>query len=483
MSTNDYDNIPVEKFQFVQENEKLHDTKFETEPVGYFKDAFRRFLKNKSSVTGGIIIIILIIFAIVVPFVSGYKVSDRDLYYAYVLPKCEPLSFLGMDGCKTSTVNQQTYDKYEATNAIVETIEVMGSKSKRSTNNTYKIEYDTYEAVGYVSVTLTNAQYEDIKAFEEENDVQILYPLIDSSKINCNAYKNDANVWYLTDAKGVADRDSKGNLQDIYLRDENGNEVYTTSLSGGKVSARVLYKEYYNYKNGHYASFIFGADSSGYDILTRLANGARLSLILSVVVSAINLCIGVVIGALEGYYGGNFDLIVERIKDILWEVPTIVIFSLFQLHLATKLGALPSLFFAFVFYGWIGTSSTVRAQMYRFKGQEYVLAARTLGAKDRRLIFRHILPNGIGYIVTASVLSIPSVILSEAQLSYLGIVNLQSDTITSIGTMLNNGQATLSQYPHCVLFPALFIALLLISFNLFGNGLRDALNPALRGTE
>ena len=112
-----------------------------------------------------------------------------------------------------------------------------------------------------------------------------------------------------------------------------------------------------------------------------------------------------------------------------------------------------------------------------------MLAARTLGAKDRRIIFRHILPNAAGFIVTTSVLSIPGVIFTEANMTYLGIVNLQSSSVTSVGTMLNNGQAALSTYPHCVFFPAAFISILLICFNIFGNGLRDAFNPSLRGVE
>ena len=111
------------------------------------------------------------------------------------------------------------------------------------------------------------------------------------------------------------------------------------------------------------------------------------------------------------------------------------------------------------------------------------MAARTLGAKDRRLIFRHILPNASGFIITVSVLSIPGIIFSEASYSYLGIVNLNSPSMTSIGTMLENGQTTLSTFPHCVFFPAVFLSLLLICFNIFGNGLRDAFNPSLRGSE
>ena len=128
-------------------------------------------------------------------------------------------------------------------------------------------------------------------------------------------------------------------------------------------------------------------------------------------------------------------------------------------------------------------ASRVRMQFYRFKNSEYVLAARTLGASDFRIMFKHIFPNSLGTIVTGSILAIPGVIFSETSLSYLGIINLDSNTTTSIGAMLTGGQSLMSTYPHVVLFPAIVIALLMICFNLFGNGLRDAFNPSLRGTE
>ena len=158
-------------------------------------------------------------------------------------------------------------------------------------------------------------------------------------------------------------------------------------------------------------------------------------------------------------------------------------FLLKRRHLANKVGAVPSLLFAFVLTGWIGIAHRVRTQFYRFKNSEYVLAARTLGARDSRLIFRHVLPNSLGTIITGTVLIIPGVIFSESMLTYLGIVNLETSGLTSIGTMLSNGQAYLSTYPHIIAFPAVFISLLEISFNLFGNGLRDAFNPSLRGAE
>ena len=173
----------------------------------------------------------------------------------------------------------------------------------------------------------------------------------------------------------------------------------------------------------------------------------------------------------------------ERISDILAEIPFIVVTVLFQLHLAKKVGVIGALLFAFVLTGWIGMASRVRMQFYRFKGQEYVLAARTLGAKDSRLMFRHIFPNSLGTIITGSILVIPGVIFTESSLTYLNIVNLESSTMTSVGTMLANGKDYLATDPYIIFFPALFISLLEISFNLFGNGLRDAFNPSLRGVE
>ena len=128
-------------------------------------------------------------------------------------------------------------------------------------------------------------------------------------------------------------------------------------------------------------------------------------------------------------------------------------------------------------------ASRVRMQFYRFKNQEYVLAARTLGASDRRIMFKHIFPNSLGTIITGSILSIPGMIFSESSLSYLGIINLQTGNMTSVGNMLSSAQQYMTSQTYMMFFPAMFICLLMLSFNLFGNGLRDAFNPSLRGSE
>ena len=298
--------------------------------------------------------------------------------------------------------------------------------------------------------------------------------------------KDNANYWYEHDAKGIAKRDADGNVIPIYKKDETSPDglAYAASKMGGaQVQLRVNYYDWFTYINGQEPCFLFGTDNLGHDILSRLASGARFSLMLSVIVSALNFLIGTIYGAIEGYYGGKADMVMERIVDVLYSIPYMVLFSLLQLHWGKEIGVVGALLLAFVLTGWIGVASTVRTQFYRFKGQEYVLAARTLGASDARIIARSILPNSLGTIITACVLMVPSVIFTESSLSYLGVLNLDSSTLTSVGTMLSNGQTALSTYPHAIFFPALFISLMMISFNLFGNGLRDALNPTLRGAE
>ena len=252
---------------------------------------------------------------------------------------------------------------------------------------------------------------------------------------------------------------------------------------GGVPATGSLYYNYYKYLYDSAPDYILGTDSQGYDFALRIAGGIKLSLLVAVFVCVINFVLGAMYGAVEGYYGGVVDLVLERVSDILNGVPFIVVATLFQLHLSAKLGPIPCLLFAYVVTGWIGTAYRVRTQFYRFKNQEYVMAARTLGARDRRIIWKHIFPNTLGTLITSSALAIPSTIMSESMLSFLGIVKLGSAESTSLGTLLSDASSIWVNYPHLMIYPALVISLLMICFNLFGNGLRDAFNPALRGVE
>ena len=223
--------------------------------------------------------------------------------------------------------------------------------------------------------------------------------------------------------------------------------------------------------------YLFGTDGAGHDLITVALSSLKTSLLVAIISSAVCLVIGLIWGSISGYFGGTVDLLMERFTDILGGIPWIVMMTLIILHLGNNIVTFA---FALIMTGWIGTASRTRTQFYRFRGREYVLASRTLGANDARLIFRHILPNGLGTIVTGSVLMIPGCIFSEASISYLG---LGLKGVDSFGVLLSTNQKYIGSYPVLIIVPAIIISLLMISFNLFGNGLRDALNPTLKGGE
>ena len=251
--------------------------------------------------------------------------------------------------------------------------------------------------------------------------------------------------------------------------------TYVASSNTWEFTTVTTIYKYKGYKE--MPKFIFGTDAQGHDLLTVSLSSLKTSLLVAIISSAVCLIIGLIWGSISGYFGGNVDIIMERITDILGGVPWIVMMTLIILLLGNNIVTFA---IALVMTGWIGTASRTRTQFYRFKGREYILASRTLGASDTRLIFRHILPNGLGTIVTGSVLMIPGCIFSEATISYLGL-GLQG--VDSFGVLLSENQQYIQSRPLLVVVPAIIISLLMISFNLFGNGLRDALNPTLKGGE
>lgn len=513
--------IPPEKFEFVHSGERIADKKFEDKPIGYFKDAWIRFRKNHASVVATIIIICIVLFAFLTPiFNTRYNARFMDSYYAKKAPRALALRPYGIfDGGTTRTfsekglikaiaigVGAEDYDGrsvslgeglesyYQPMLKISDPIE---KRAGKKITLTFNGKIDTYLEVGFMYLSLEQAEYQRIVQWEKDNNLHVFYPLVENNSYNADA--KDANNWYKTKKNVPVRINEKGKaeeltyspdtvLEDNYKRDAEGNLVYYEYAGGGnfetaQYKVRVLYYNYYRYKNGFEPNYILGTDSQGYDLALRMAGGIKLSLLVAICVSFINFIIGAVYGAIEGYYGGLTDLIMERISDILSGVPFIIVATLFQIHLAAKVGAVPSLLFAFVLTGWIGTAARVRTQFYRFKNQEYVMAARTLGARDSRIIWKHIFPNSLGTIITSCALVIPGVINSESMLSYLGIVKLGSAGSTSLGTLLSDASSIWTNYPHLMIYPALILSLLMICFNLFGNGLRDAFNPSLRGVE
>jgi ABC-type dipeptide/oligopeptide/nickel transport system permease subunit len=234
--------------------------------------------------------------------------------------------------------------------------------------------------------------------------------------------------------------------------------------------------------------FLAGTTDAGRDLFNLTWVALRTSLLIGVAAALVNITIGIIYGAISGYYGGKIDILMERFSEVIARIPFLVVLAIAVAYIGP---GITTLFIVLIVSGWIGIASVTRTQFYRFKGREYVLASRTLGAKDTRLIFRHILPNGIGTIITASILSIPLVIFTESTLSYLGFgighgqqFNIGPITFSgvSIGVLLADGRAEIVDKPYLTIFPAIIISILMITFNMFGNALRDAFNPTLRGS-
>ena len=369
--------LPESDFQMIQ-SEEIHDEKFQTKPIGFFKDAMIRLSKSAVAVTSFTIIVIIILSSLIVPNITGYGYREQNIAAKDLPPRIPLLEDIGIaDGTR-----------------------VLKNRKKEALS--------------------------DPKCYPEGSVLEIVREF---------------------EAKGVAMVDVK---VDAY------------------VYAGVSADEY------HW----FGTDYLGRDLCTRLFKGARVSLLIAFVSVVTNVIIGVIYGAISGYYGGKVDIVMTHFAEVLDGLPYVVVTILFMLLLGA---GITSLILAMCVTGWIGTSRLIRAQFFRFKEREYVLAARTLGVGDIALIFRHILPNCVGPLITRAMIAIPGAIFSESFLAYIGLGIAPPEP--SIGILLSDGQNVLLQYPYQTFFPAVLISLLMIAFNMFANGLRDALDPTKRGEE
>jgi oligopeptide transport system permease protein len=236
--------------------------------------------------------------------------------------------------------------------------------------------------------------------------------------------------------------------------------------------------------------FVLGTDNLGRDVLSRVIYGARVSMVVGFIPMLIIIVIGVSLGVVSGYWGGSTDNILMRITDIVYAFPDLLFFIIVMTALrATAIGqflnGLFLLFVALALVNWVGVARLVRGQVLALKERDFVLASRAVGSSHSRIMFRHILPNSLGVIIVAMAFLIPGAIITEAVLGYLGL-GLRPSTdptdifITSWGSMLLEGQTAINNQPWILLAPAICVALVVLSFNFFGDGLRDALDPRIR---
>lgn len=241
------------------------------------------------------------------------------------------------------------------------------------------------------------------------------------------------------------------------------------------------------------ASFPFGTDTLGRDVFSRTIYGARVSMVVGIIPTAIIILIGTLVGLYSGYKGGWIDNLLMRFTDVVYAFPDLLFFIIVMISLRdTPIGNLLNglflLFLALAIVNWVGVARIVRGQVLSLREKEFVEAARSIGAKDSRIMFKHILPNSLSPIIITAATTVPGMIITEAILGYLGLGLIPSTNpndffLTSWGALLLDGQTAINAQPWALLFPAICVSLVVLAFTFLGDGLRDALDPRLQGTQ
>jgi len=252
--------------------------------------------------------------------------------------------------------------------------------------------------------------------------------------------------------------------------------VSATDASGQTIVAKSLYPQIAGGDEGQFAdkTFLFGTDDMGRDLWTRTWHGARISLLIAFAAILIDMIIGTGYGLISGYFGGLCDDILQRIIEIAGCIPTLVIISILAIFMDKGIGLVVA---SLLLTEWIGMSKIARAECLKLKEREYVLASRTLGAGSFHIIFKQILPNTFGPIITQVMFSIPVAIFTEAFLSFVGVGIVLPEC--SVGSLIEAGFNNITILPYQILPPICALALLMLGFNLIGDGLREALAPKL----
>ncbi|MCF0133053.1 MAG: ABC transporter permease [Blautia sp.] len=427
-----WNDLPADAFDGASKEERINFIQ-ERKSVSYWKDAWRRLKKNTVAMVALAIIIILALFAFVGPVFVPYT-------YKQMVRGSESL--------------HPWHYSYEDRQKI----------------NDYLAEHNKTEVLS------VDEMIEQARAEAEAEGRK--FSKIDEAKIRAQA--NVTQEAAEPAAEEVTEQDA---IEELKLKKKlfgYSEEELERKANGEKVFPHV-----------------FGTDDQGRDIMVRVMVGARVSIIVGICAALLVLVIGAIYGSISGYCGGMVDAVMQRIVEIIYSVPEMLIILLLSATLkpaletfqnsgdgffqgmVTLLGPnLISMFIAFGLLYWVTMSRIIRGQILQLKQQEYVTAAKALGAKGGRIIRKHLLPNCIGQIITTTFLQIPSAIFLESFLSFVGVG--VSAPLTSLGSMCSEALSGLSTFPYRLFIPAFILSILILSLNLFGDGLRDALDPRLK---
>lgn len=440
----DWNDLPADEDFDKASGQEKEDFIQDRKSVSYWADAWRRLRRNKVAMVAAVILVLIMLFAFVGPMVVPYG-------YAQQVRGAENLHpwhiSLADQRRVEDVVAQRTVDLPSEDEFIEEYVNA-------------EIEKEKADAIAKGGA-LSRSQEARIKAMKRADAVTAYQALAEQAgqNVNTEAIQKELGI---------------GSKPFGYSRQELERKA-----AGEKVFPHV-----------------FGTDKFGRDIMVRTMIGARVSMIVGICAALLVLIIGAVYGSISGYAGGVVDTVMQRIVELIYSIPEVLVILLIAATLkpfldeyqnAGKLfsglvtmlgGNLISMFIAFALLYWVTMSRIVRGQILQLKNQEYVTAAKALGGKGGRVIRRHLLPNCIGQIITTTFLQVPSAIFLESFLSFLGVG--VSAPLTSLGSMCSEALSGMYSYPYRLLFPAVILSVMILSLNLFGDGLRDALDPRLK---
>jgi len=425
------DKIEKEQFELVGKNLKAAQS-IKRPSMSYLQDAFRRLKKSKPAIISFWVLVILIIMAIVGPMISkglyGHDYRRQDLSIKD----------------QTSILSNQR-------------------SLKLSSNSVFK--YDRYKP----NLRKTKLQFKKVELKGQSGKLSFL--IGDKSE---ESYQGDQKEYKL-EIKTTSSDDwdsiiDKLNIEGEKLSKEDPDfRGVTFKKSFNSLVVETGGEKKFNNK------YWLGTDDLGRDLWTRLWEGTRVSFIIAIVSVLFTGLFGVVYGGISGYIGGKSDNIMMRIIEILMVIPDLLYIMLLSIVLTRGIG---TIILVLAFTGWMGTAILVRGEVLRLKHSEYVLASQTLGASANRVIFKHLIPNCMGPIIVNMTMMIPRMIFAEAFLSFIGLG--VPAPYASLGVLVNDGAKIFYQYPHLLIIPAAVLCLIMLGFNMLGDGLRDALDPKLR---
>lgn len=416
-------NIPADQWQLASEEVK-NSEKVSRKSLTFAQDVWFRLKKNKVALLCFGIIVILVLGAVILPYFWKFSYSDQNLDFSNIPP-------------------------------ILDVYELEGDQYLYVTKDYRAIEVsEKGELLGLCAAGTADPNEERINVYELSGKELV----VDYSQYFA-AKQRYAKV------EQRAKKDPGVDLHEARM-ELNNTPLYTVSYDGQKLS------ETQHMRN---KTYLFGSDTLGRDLFIRIVYGARISLAIGFVAAFVNFVIGVFYGGISGYFGGMVDSIMMRVVEIISGIPMMLYVILLIVVMEP---GLKTIIIALSITYWVNMARIVRAQVLTMREQEFVLAAKTLGAKTGRILTRHLIPNIMGPVMVALTMQIPNAIFTEAFLSFVGLG--VSAPISSWGTLCNDALAGMFTYPYQLFFPALVISITILSFNLFGDGLRDALDPKQR---